>query len=97
LHTESRCASEKRRENASGRCALHRDVALTDRNAQKGVLTATDRASSGDVAYCGCGVTLSLLPPKDRGSMNRILCSLLVATLPFGSVLAQAQKSKNAR
>jgi hypothetical protein len=29
--------------------------------------------------------------------MNRILCSLLVATLPFGSVLAQAQKSKNAR
>ena len=29
--------------------------------------------------------------------MNRILCSLLVATLPFGSVLAQAQKSKNAK
>ena len=28
--------------------------------------------------------------------MKRILCSLLVATLPFGSVLAQAQKSKNA-
>jgi hypothetical protein len=29
--------------------------------------------------------------------MNRILCSLLVATLPFGSVLAEAQKSKNAK
>jgi hypothetical protein len=43
--------------------ALHRDVTLTDRNAQKGVLTAPDRASSSDVAYCGCGVMLSLLPP----------------------------------
>jgi quercetin dioxygenase-like cupin family protein len=29
--------------------------------------------------------------------MKRILCSLLVATLPFGSVLAEAPKSKNAR
>ena len=29
--------------------------------------------------------------------MNRILCSLLVATLPFGSVLAQAPKAKNAK
>src|SRR5215467_3978058 len=29
--------------------------------------------------------------------MNRILCSLLVATLPFGSVLAEAQKSKKAK
>src|SRR5215467_7423002 len=29
--------------------------------------------------------------------MNRILFSLLVATLPFGSVLAEAQKSKNAK
>src|SRR5215510_11112691 len=28
--------------------------------------------------------------------MKRILCSLLVATLPFGSVLADAPKSKNA-
>ena len=27
--------------------------------------------------------------------MKRILCSLLVATLPFGSVLADAPKSKN--
>src|SRR5260221_7260205 len=41
----------------------------------------------------------SLIPirqPKDRGSMKRILCSLLVATLPFGSVLADAPKEKNA-
>jgi len=29
--------------------------------------------------------------------MKRILCSLLVATLPFGSVLADALKSKNAK
>jgi hypothetical protein len=29
--------------------------------------------------------------------MKRILCSLLVATLPFGGVLAQAPKSKNAK
>ena len=29
--------------------------------------------------------------------MKRLLCSLLVATLPFGSVLAEAQKSKNAK
>ena len=29
--------------------------------------------------------------------MQRILCSLLVATLPFGSVLADAPKSKNAK
>jgi quercetin dioxygenase-like cupin family protein len=28
--------------------------------------------------------------------MKRILCSLLVATAPFGSVLAEAPKSKNA-
>ncbi len=27
--------------------------------------------------------------------MKRILCSLLVATLPFGSVLADAPKEKN--
>jgi hypothetical protein len=32
-----------------------------------------------------------------QGSMKRILCSLLVATLPFGSVLADAPKSKNAK
>jgi quercetin dioxygenase-like cupin family protein len=29
--------------------------------------------------------------------MKRILCSLLVATLPFGSVLADAPKSRNAK
>ena len=29
--------------------------------------------------------------------MKRILCSLLVATLLFGSVLADAPKSKNAK
>ena len=29
--------------------------------------------------------------------MKRILCSLLVATLPFGSVLADAPKAKNAK
>src|SRR5262249_30618770 len=29
--------------------------------------------------------------------MKRIHCSLLVATLPFGSVLAEAPKSKNAK
>ena len=29
--------------------------------------------------------------------MKRILCSLLVATLPFGGVLADALKSKNAK
>jgi quercetin dioxygenase-like cupin family protein len=29
--------------------------------------------------------------------MKRILCSLLVATLPFGSVLAEAPKAKNAK
>src|SRR6516165_10284489 len=34
--------------------------------------------------------------PKED-SMKRILCSLLVATLPFGSVLTAAPKSKNAR
>ena len=29
--------------------------------------------------------------------MKRILCSLLVVILPFGSVLADAPKSKNAK
>ncbi len=29
--------------------------------------------------------------------MKRILCSLLVATLPFGSVLADVPKEKNAK
>jgi quercetin dioxygenase-like cupin family protein len=41
----------------------------------------------------------SLIPDpltEREGSMKRILYSLLVATLPFGSVLADAPKSKNA-
>jgi hypothetical protein len=29
--------------------------------------------------------------------MKRILCSLLVASLPLGNVLAEAPKSKNSR
>src|SRR5438034_11528969 len=40
-------------------------------------------------------------PTEGEGSMKRTLCSLLVsllvATLPFGSVLAGAPKSKNAK
>jgi quercetin dioxygenase-like cupin family protein len=42
----------------------------------------------------------SLIPhPRTGGqdSMKRILCSLLVAILPFGSVLADAPKSNNAK
>ena len=34
---------------------------------------------------------------EGQGAMKRILCSLLVATLPFGNVLADAPKSKNAK
>jgi quercetin dioxygenase-like cupin family protein len=41
--------------------------------------------------------SLILHPPAEgQGFMKRILCSLLVATLPFGSVLADA-KSENAK
>ena len=44
------------------------------------------------------GKSLILHPPTEgEGSMKRTLCSLLVATLPFGSVLADAPKSKNAK
>jgi quercetin dioxygenase-like cupin family protein len=45
------------------------------------------------------GKSLILHPPTEGdGSMRRILCSLLVATLPFGSALAaDAPKSKNAK
>src|SRR6059058_54319 len=48
------------------------------------------------------GKSLILHPPTEgEGSMKRPLCSLLVsllvATLPFGSVLADAPKSKNAK
>jgi quercetin dioxygenase-like cupin family protein len=42
----------------------------------------------------------SLIPhpqPKKSGSMKRILCSLLVATLPFGSILADVPKAKSAK
>jgi hypothetical protein len=44
------------------------------------------------------GKSLILHPPTEGdGSMKRIVCSLLVATLPFGSGLADAPKSKNAK
>src|SRR5438093_1581436 len=48
------------------------------------------------------GKSLILHPPTEgEGSMKRTLCSLLVsllvATLPFGSVLADAPKEKNAK
>jgi quercetin dioxygenase-like cupin family protein len=38
-----------------------------------------------------------ILQPHGESSMKRILCWLLVATLPFGGVLADAPQSKNAR
>ena len=42
--------------------------------------------------------SLMLHPPTEGEiSMKRILCSLLVAALPFGSVLAAEPKSKNAK
>ncbi len=37
------------------------------------------------------------LPTGGQGSIKRILCSLLVATVPLGGVLADAPKSKNAK
>jgi quercetin dioxygenase-like cupin family protein len=41
------------------------------------------------------GKSLILHPPTEGyGPMKRILCPLLLATLPFGSVLADAPKSK---
>jgi quercetin dioxygenase-like cupin family protein len=44
------------------------------------------------------GSSLILPPPtKGQAPMKRILCSLLVATLPFGSVLAEAPKSNNVK
>ncbi len=37
-------------------------------------------------------------PPTEReGSLNRIFCALLIATLPVGIVLAAAPNSKNAK
>ena len=44
------------------------------------------------------GTSLILHPPTEgKGSMKRLLYSLLVAALPFGSVLAEAPKEKNAK
>jgi quercetin dioxygenase-like cupin family protein len=44
------------------------------------------------------GKSLILHPPTEGyGPMKRILCSLLLATLPFGSALADAPKEKNAK
>jgi quercetin dioxygenase-like cupin family protein len=43
------------------------------------------------------GSSLISRPPPKEAAMKRILCSLLIATLPFGSVLADAPKSKNAK
>jgi quercetin dioxygenase-like cupin family protein len=36
-------------------------------------------------------------PTEGRGSIYRVLCALLTATLPFGSVFADAPESKNAK
>src|SRR5262249_52757044 len=36
-------------------------------------------------------------PPLKEGSMRRICCSLLVAVLPFGSILADEPKEKAAK
>ena len=42
--------------------------------------------------------SLILHPPTEgEDSMKRILCSLLVATLPFGSALGAGPTSKNAK
>jgi quercetin dioxygenase-like cupin family protein len=43
------------------------------------------------------GLTIAIFVPKEEGSMKGFLCSLLVATLPFGGVLADTRKSKNAK
>jgi quercetin dioxygenase-like cupin family protein len=39
----------------------------------------------------------SCITVKGTGLMKRILCSLVVASLPFGSVLADVPQSKNAK
>jgi quercetin dioxygenase-like cupin family protein len=44
----------------------------------------------------GSSLMSRIRQPKED-SMTRILCSLLVAILPFGSVLADAPKEKNAK
>jgi quercetin dioxygenase-like cupin family protein len=44
------------------------------------------------------GKSLILHPPTEGyGPMKRLLCSLLLATLPFGSALADEPKEKNAK
>jgi quercetin dioxygenase-like cupin family protein len=43
------------------------------------------------------GESLIPHPQPKEGSMNRLLCSLLVSILPFGSVLADTPKEKDAR
>src|SRR5262245_12744309 len=44
------------------------------------------------------GKSLILHPPTEgESSVKRILCSLIIATLAFGSVLLAAPKSKNAK
>ena len=43
------------------------------------------------------GKSLIRIRQPKEGSMKRILCSLLVATLPFGSVLADEPKEKNVK
>jgi quercetin dioxygenase-like cupin family protein len=43
------------------------------------------------------GSSLIRIRQPKEGSMKRILCSLLVAALPLGSVLADAPKAKNAK
>src|SRR4026209_2341342 len=42
-------------------------------------------------------VLISHRATEGEGSMKRILCSLLVSTLPFGGALADAPKEKNAK
>jgi quercetin dioxygenase-like cupin family protein len=44
----------------------------------------------------GGGLIAHLQTPKER-SMKRILCSLLIAALPFGSALADEPTAKNAK
>src|SRR4051794_35539315 len=51
--------------------------------------------TNGSAAH---GKSLTLHPPAEGyGLMKRTLCSLLLATLPFGSVLADEPKEKNAK
>src|SRR5262249_44459068 len=60
-------------------------------------VAARSVCASGASAAQGQQPDPAFRQPEDRGSMKRILCSLLVVILPFGSVLADALKSKNAK